>query len=252
MGSWSSLSCMISWMCFQIARSCKRHRTKSKYERFLSCMSSWMCFQMSCLKKDFGQRMVSLLCELLCEFWAVMNPWKIYYTINTWSVSLNEHLNVLEDTWCRKRLGALRTKTKILSEINMSVKNYYQKCEKKWFLCLCTLIKIRNIQIQTILHKQQKWEETLTQHFIKVCAKFVLAKYGHKFYSTANKVMFNRGEISLKILKEFTIKTVIHQRSRWFLSPAGDFLQSIKKLNNPRPLLFAPIYCLLFLFSLYL
>jgi len=153
--------------------------------------------------------MISLLYDLLCEFWAVMNPWKIYYTINTWSVSLNELLNVLEDIWCRKRLGALRTKTKILSEINMSVKNYYQKCKKKWFLCLCTLIKIRNIQIQTILHKQQKWEETLTQHFIKVCAKFVLAKYGHKFYSTANKVMFNRGEISLKILKEFTIKTVI-------------------------------------------
>jgi hypothetical protein len=36
-----------------------------------------------------------------------------------------------------------------------------------------------------------------------------LAKYGHKFDSTANKVMFNRGEISLKILEEFGIKTVI-------------------------------------------
>jgi hypothetical protein len=36
-----------------------------------------------------------------------------------------------------------------------------------------------------------------------------LAKYGHKFDSTANKEMFNRGEISLKILEEFGIKTVI-------------------------------------------
>jgi hypothetical protein len=37
----------------------------------------------------------------------------------------------------------------------------------------------------------------------------VLAKYDHIFDSTANKVMFNRGEISLKILEEFGIKTVI-------------------------------------------
>jgi hypothetical protein len=37
----------------------------------------------------------------------------------------------------------------------------------------------------------------------------VLAKYDHIFDSTANKVMFNRGEISLKILKEFCIKTAI-------------------------------------------
>jgi hypothetical protein len=196
---------MTFWMCCQIARSCENHWTKSTNERFtllyefLNVLSDCHVLQKT-LDKEYNW-MISLLYDLLCEFWAVMNPWKIYYTINTWSVSLNELLNVLEDIWCRKRLGALRTKTKILSEINMSVKNYYQKCKKKWFLCLCTLIKIRNIQIQTILHKQQKWEETLTQHFIKVCAKFVLAKYGHKFYSTANNVMLNRGEISLKILK---------------------------------------------------
>jgi hypothetical protein len=37
--------------------------------------------------------MVSLLYELWCEFWALMNPWRIYHTLNTWSVSLNELSN---------------------------------------------------------------------------------------------------------------------------------------------------------------
>jgi len=134
--------------------------TVSLLHEFLNVLSDCHVLK-KILVKEYNW-MVSLLYDLLCEFWAVMNPWKIYYTINIWSVSLNELLNVLEDIWCRKRLGALRTKTKILSEINMSVKNYYQKCKKKWFLCLCTLIKIRNIQIQTILHKLQKWKKTLT------------------------------------------------------------------------------------------
>ena len=177
------------WMSFASLKEFSYHTTT---EQFYLVWVLECAFRLPCLAKDFGQR-VQL--NDFSPVWSLM-----------WILSCDESL---KDLLHNKHLKCLFEWTKILSEINMSVKNYYQKCKKKWFLCLCTLIKIRNIQIQTILHKQQKWEEKLTQHFIKVCAKFVLAKYGHKFYSTANKVMFNRGEISLKILKEFTIKTVI-------------------------------------------
>ncbi len=77
-----SLSCMTSWMCFQIARSCKKHWTKSTNERFtllyefLNVLSDCHVLQ-NTVDKEYNW-MVSLLYDLLCEFWAVMYPWKIY------------------------------------------------------------------------------------------------------------------------------------------------------------------------------
>jgi hypothetical protein len=101
--------------------------TVSLLHEFLNVLSDCQVLK-KILVKEYNW-MVSLLCELLCEFWAVLNPWRIYPTMNTWSVSLNELM--LQNVWCRKRLGALRTKTKILSEINMSKKSIIKNVRTK-------------------------------------------------------------------------------------------------------------------------
>ncbi len=133
------LSCMNSWMCFQMARMWIRLWTKSTTEWFLSCMNSWMCFQMARMwirhwTMSTTERFLSCMNSgMNTELWWIHEGFITHWTPEA-SLWMNFQM-ILKNVWCGKRLCTLETTMKILScscyfisEITMSVKQYFKDC----------------------------------------------------------------------------------------------------------------------------
>ncbi len=127
------LSCMKSWMCFEVVKLCKRLWTKSTTEWFLSCMNSGMNTELCWTHEGF-----------------------ITHWTPEASLWMTSQMN-LESVWCRKRLCTLGTTMKILScscyfisEINVCQTIFLRLLVQENFFVSELARKITSIHIQVI------------------------------------------------------------------------------------------------------
>ena len=176
-----------------MVRSCKRLWTKSTTEWFLSCMNSWMCFQMARMWIRLWTKSTTvwfLSCmnsDMKTEPWWIPEGFITHWTPEA-SLWMNFQMN-LENVWCRKRLCTLGTTMKILScscyfisEINVCQTICLRLLVQENFFVSALARKVTSIHIQEqyifmqvyqhcspnpLLSKAQKWGVTLPNISLK-------------------------------------------------------------------------------------
>jgi hypothetical protein len=147
-----------------MVRSCKRLWTKNTTEWFLSCMSSWMCFQMvsSCIRlwtESTTEWFLSCMNSgMNTESWWIPEGFITHWTPEA-SLWMTSQMN-LENVWCRKRLCTLGTTMKILScscyfisEINVCQTICLRLLVQKNFIASAPTRKITSIHIQVHVYQ---------------------------------------------------------------------------------------------------